>query len=155
MTELVYAYVNQLGAVTIMKTITGKYITILSILFAGALMSSSAIAYNENNNFDHAALAVQYENEAREMQTKVEQQQDILKNKPRTSYLGRNGHRIKKRVMARIQKYEKAAEENFAKADYHTKIAAREAGLDSVAKPGQADGQINKAKKNLIEENSL
>lgn len=155
MTELVYAYVNQLGAVTIMKAFTGNYFAIISFLIASVLMSSSAVAYNDSDNLDHVALAAKHENMAKEMQTKISEQQDILKNKPRTSHLGRNGHRIKKRVMSRIQKYEKAAEENYAKADYHTKIAAREAGLESVAKPGQADGQMNKARKNLIKENSL
>lgn len=133
-----------------MKTFTGNYFAIISFLIASVFVSSSAVAYNDSNNLDHAALAVKHENMAKEMQTKIAEQQDILKNKPRTSHLGRNGHRIKKRVMSRIQKYEKAAEENFAKADYHTKIAARESGLESVAKPGQADGQINKAKKNLM-----
>lgn len=131
------------------------YFTIFILTVASVLMNSSAFAENENNNLDHAALAVQYENEAREMQAKIDQQKDIFKNKPRTSYLGRNGQRIKKRVTARIQKYEKAAVENLAKADYHTKIAARQEGLESVAKPGQADGQVNKARKNLYEENSL
>lgn len=138
-----------------MKNITEKYFTIIIFLFASALMSSSAFAYKESGNLDHSALAVKYKNMAKEMEAKVEEQKDILKHKPRTSHLGRNGHRIKKRVMSRIQKYEKAAEENFAKADYHTKIAAREAGFEPVAKPGQADGQINKARKSLIEEKSL
>lgn len=155
MTELTLIHVNQLGVHTIMKTFTGKYLPIFILLFASVSISSSALAKNESNNLDHVALAVQYENVAREMQAKVEQQKDIFKNKPRTSYLGRNGQRIKKRVTSRIRKYEKAAVENLAKAEYHIKIAAQQAGVDSVAKPGQINEQMNKAKKRLDAEKSL
>lgn len=147
-----------------MKTITGKYLTIFILLIASISMSFSAFAKNENNNLDHAALAVHHENVAKEMQAKAEQHKNTLKNKPRSSYFGRNAHRITKRITYRINKHEKAAEENLAKANYHTTIAAQRAGFEaiaqregfeSVAQPGQANDQINKAKKNINGNKSL
>jgi hypothetical protein len=138
-----------------MKTMTGKYLPIFFLLIASVSISSFAFAQNERNNHDHLALAAQYENVAKEMQAKVEQQKEIFNNKPRSSYLGRNGQRIVKRVTSRIRKYEEAAKENYAKAEYHIQIAAQQSGAESVAKPGQANEQINKAKKRLNTESSL
>lgn len=139
-----------------MKTMTGKYLSIFFLLIASVSISSFAFAQNERNNRDHLALAAQYKNAAIEMQAKVEQQKEIFNNKPRSSYLGRNGQRIVKRVTSRIQKYEEAAKENFAKADYHTKIAAQQSGVESVAKPGQTSNeQFNKAKKRINTESAL
>ena len=129
-----------------MKTITEKYLPILILLIASVTMSSFAFAKNESNNLDHASLAVQYENLAREMKAKVEHQKDIIKNKPRSSYFGRNGQHIKKRVMSRIRKYEKAAIENLAKANFHTR---------NTAESGKTYEQTNKVKEKLNREQSL
>lgn len=138
-----------------MKTISSKYFFIFIFTAACVLMSSFAFAKKEGGNLDHEALAVQYENLAKEMQAKVEQQKDIFKHKPRTSYLGRNGPRIKKRITARIRKYEKAASENLAKAEYHLLIAASQEDRGLVSKPGRTDEQIDKAKKKFDSNQSL
>ena len=111
-----------------------------------AWMSSIAFAKSESNDLDHSFLAAQYENLAKEMQAKAEQQKDIFKNKPRSSYFGKNGQSIQKRVKFRIHKYEEAATEYFAKAEYHT-IAAAESG--------KAYEQINQVKEKLNAERTL
>ena len=60
---------------------------------------------------------------AKEMQAKIEEQKDIINHKPRTSYFGRNGQRIKSHIAYKIRKYEKAAAEYSEQAAYHHVLA--------------------------------
>ena len=106
----------------------------------------TAFSSAQSSDYTHAALAKRYENLAAEMQTKAREQKEILKNKPRTSYFGRNGQHIKKRVAQRIRSYEKAAEINLAKAAAHREIAQEQEKQELFSKPGITNEQIDKAK---------
>ncbi|HNP26227.1 MAG TPA: hypothetical protein PKM20_05780 [Nitrosomonas sp.] len=141
-----------------MKTETGKYFLIFSIIILLAACAPMTkftsvqddeiqfVTQNNKKELNHAVLAEHHKKLAREMRTKVQEQKEILKNKPRTSYLGRNGQRIKKRVARRIHSYEKAVEFNLAKAAHHKKIAQEQANRELFTKPGNAHEQIDKAK---------
>ncbi len=83
-------------------------------------MSINAFA---SDNAKHDVLATQFENLAKEMQAKIEEQKDIINHKPRTSYFGRNGQRIKSHIAYKIRKYEKAAAEYSEQAAYHHVLA--------------------------------
>ncbi len=132
-----------------MKTNIGKYLTALSIstLLIGGVSMNAFAAQNNQEAYDHEVLARQYENLAKDMQAKVQEQVEAIKHKPRSSFLGRNGQNIKSHVAYKIQNYEKAAQENLAKAAYHKTMAANLIDQKSIAESGHADGQIiNKAR---------
>ncbi len=121
---------------------TGKYAAILSVsilLLAFAPMSLFASVQDSSNELNHDILAKQHENSARRMQVQIKEQEDILKNKPRGSYYGRTGQKIKARVAHRIHQYEKTATAHQDKATYHYKMAAEQTN-------GQTSAQINDAK---------
>ncbi|MDR4513332.1 hypothetical protein [Nitrosomonas sp.] len=85
---------------------------------------------------DHAALARHYEEQANEMYGKIEEQIEALKERSRSSYLGKHGQDIKKHVKYKIYELEKAAEENLEKAAYHRKIAEEQGLLPVFAESG-------------------
>ena len=121
-----------------MKTATKKSFVIfplLALLIFGVSTNSVAADAAE-----HEALASQFENLAQEMQAKIEEQKDIVNHKPRTSYLGRNGHKIKKHIAFKIRKYEKAAAEYLEQAAHHHAMAGEQAG-NTVAKQNQIYGK--------------
>ncbi|PTN09671.1 hypothetical protein [Nitrosomonas aestuarii] len=135
-----------------MKTETIKYFTILSIFaFMVIAMPVSSIAAEQGEeinvtvlsgkgNVDHNALAHYYEDQAKEMQAKIEEQVEAFNHKPSTSFLGRNGQRIKKHVIYKIHEFEKAAEENLQKAAYHNKMAEEQAYQQKFAESGKIKG---------------
>ena len=99
-----------------------KYLLLIPALFFSVSVSTVALAHD---NVDHQAMAAQYEETARVMQGKVDQQVDILKNKSRTSLLGRNGKTTKMRIAGKIHQYSEAVAENLALADYHMKMSEK------------------------------
>ncbi|GJM01460.1 MAG: hypothetical protein DHS20C07_31390 [Methyloligella sp.] len=114
-----------------MKTATQKSFVLISLivlLVFGVSTNSFATSADE-----HEALATQFENLAKEMQAKIEEQKDIVNHKPRTSYLGRNGHKIKKHIAFKIHKYEKAAAEYLEQAAHHHAMAGEQAENHAVA----------------------
>ena len=135
-----------------MKTETIKYFTILSIFaFMVIAMPMSSIAaeqgeavnttiLNGKGNVDHNVLTHYYEDQAKEMQAKIEEQVEAFNHKPSTSFLGRNGQRIKKHVIYKIHEYEKAAKENLQKAAYHEKMAEEQAHQQKFAESGKIKG---------------
>lgn len=138
---------------------TGKSLIIFSLLafFVTAGLSINVFASNEGVNMqsvnqsrssylDHAAIADQHKRLAREMQDKKEAQVEILRNKPSTSFLGRNGKYLKSRIVNKIQEYDQVARENLAKAAYHSAIAAEQASMNSAAKSTPMGDQFNKAR---------
>ncbi|WP_292990262.1 hypothetical protein, partial [Nitrosomonas sp.] len=118
-----------------MKTATIQYFTVLSIfafmmivLPAGVLAAEQgtqvdSTAINAAGNTDHETLAHYYEDQAKEMEAKIQEQVEAFNHKPSTSFLGRNGQRIKKHVVYKIHEFEKAAAESLEKAAYHNKMA--------------------------------
>ena len=124
-----------------MKTATQKSFVIfplLALLIFGVSMNSVA-----SDAADHDVLASQFENLAQEMQAKVEEQKDIVNHKPRSSYFGRNGQRVKSHVAYKIRKYEKAAAEYLEQAAYHHAKAVEQPGLKSVTNQNQTNYSSN------------
>ncbi|HBZ29695.1 MAG TPA: hypothetical protein DEO56_03760 [Nitrosomonas nitrosa] len=114
-----------------MKTATQKsfvFFSLLVLLVFGVSTNSFA-----TNAAEHDALANQFENLAKEIQVKIQEQKEIVKNKPRSSYFGRNGQRIKSHIAYKIRKYEKVASEYSEKAAYHHAKAGEQTGNHAVA----------------------
>ncbi|SER14755.1 hypothetical protein SAMN05421690_10103 [Nitrosomonas sp. Nm51] len=127
---------------------------VLSVLstsaFAAVSSNRSDLSIADTASVDHDALAHRYENMALAMQEKIQAQLEALSNKPRTSFFGRNGQRIKKHITYKINKYEKAARENMQKAIYHKQIAMEQSTRRAAAESAEAkDQSINKAGKRL------
>ncbi|PTN12140.1 hypothetical protein [Nitrosomonas aestuarii] len=135
-----------------MRTATINYFTIISI-FALMMIGLPAVAYaTEQNtqvnstaiktagNTDHQKLAHYYEDQAKEMQAKIQEQVEAFNHKPSTSFLGRNGQRIKKHVVFKIHEFEKAAAENLQKAAYHNKMAEDQKNRQQFAESGRIKG---------------
>ncbi len=128
-----------------MKTETKNFYTVLSVIIFmifAAPMSAFAtqqgehenlMAYTSQGNVDHHAMAYHYEDLAKNMQAKIQEQIEAFNNKPRSSFLGRNGQRIKKHVVYKIRGYEKAAQAHMKKAAYHSHMAAEQLYHDSIA----------------------
>lgn len=139
-----------------MKTETRKYVTAFSLLTLLAAcapmqpltsaqdMETRFTAQNSKGDYSHAALVRRHENFASEMLAKAQEQKAILKNKPSTSFFGRNGQHVKPRIYRKIHSYEQAAKESFAKAAYHRKIANEQTG--NFAKPEEPHKKMDKAR---------
>ena len=127
---------NLIIGVSVMKTGTAQNITALSllafVLIALPVQALAAdhdavldvVALNDRNGGDHNAQAQYYKHQADVLQTKVEDQINALRHKPRSSFLGRNGQHIKKHVEFKIHQYEMAIADNLKKAEYHQKMTA-------------------------------
>lgn len=103
-----------------------KYFITLSIFaFMVITMQVSAFAANQDV-VNHEALAQYFEDEAKKMQAKIEEQKEALSHKPRTSFFGKHGQYIEEHVDYKIRKYEKIEKESLNKAAYHKKKAAEQ-----------------------------
>ncbi len=109
-----------------------KFLLMVFTFIVVVLMSSNVLAQSGTENVNHEALAAKFENAAKAMQTKANQQKSIFDNKPSASFFGRNGERMKNRIVARINEYTHAAAENLARADYHHRMAEKYARNESV-----------------------
>lgn len=98
-----------------------KYFTILSIFaFMVITMQASSFAANQDV-VNHEALAQYFEDEAKKMQAKIEEQKEALNQKPYSSFFGKHGQYIEEHVAYKINKYERIAQESLNKAAYHKK----------------------------------
>jgi hypothetical protein len=138
LTDLQWSQLKLLGE-AIMKTATKKSFVIFSLL-ALLIFGVSANSFAADAA-EHEALASQFENLAQEMQAKVEEQKDIVNHKPRTSYFGKHGQKIKSHIAYKIHKYEQAAAEYAEQAAYHHQLAATQSESNSVAKQNQIKGK--------------
>ena len=76
--------------------------------------------------FDHIGLAVYYENEAKVMSAKAEEQKKMLQEyKNHSEYYGREGLDFESHHEALLKKYTKSAERNLEMAASHRKVAER------------------------------
>lgn len=122
---------------------TEKFLVVLSVfafLTASLIMSSFASAHNASGS-SHQELASRYENLARDMQAKAQEQTEVLEvlnNRPHFSFFDKNGQDIKKYVFNKIHICEKAATEYLEKAAYHQEIAAKQAAPKSAENQRQA-----------------
>ncbi|PTN12755.1 hypothetical protein [Nitrosomonas aestuarii] len=120
---------------------TGNSIAVLSnfaFLIAGLSMNSFASVHNDEGNFAHSELAGQYENLAREMRTKAQEQLkvlEVLNTQPHFSFFDKNGQKIKKYVSYQIHGCEKAAKKFSEKAAYHQAIASEHSRPESTVNP--------------------
>jgi hypothetical protein len=84
---------------------------------------------------DHDALAQYFENVAREMQAKAEEQRKLLQHYEEKSYLyGRTAQDLKSHTTALLRKYNNTAEENRKEAAIHRQMALEEAQRSIAAK---------------------
>ena len=121
-----------------MRTTTKKYVLVFSLfmfLIFGASMNSVA-----SDDVNHEVLANKFESMAAEMEAKITEQQEIFKNKPRTSHFGINGKNIKSHVIYKIRKYEKAAEEYLEQAALYHAMAAEQSDMKSVSTTNKTSG---------------
>ncbi len=105
---------------------------ILSFLASSACIAAESAEINEaaeakaKTKFDHIGLAVYYENEAKEMNAKAEEQKKLLEEyKNHSEYYGREGQDFESHHDALLRKYTKSAERNMEMAASHRKMAER------------------------------
>ena len=110
----------------------------LTLLAFCAQMSSSAAAQTEVAGNDHEALVKHYENLAKEVKAKLQENIEALEEyEAHPYYYGRQGQDIRSHTSANIREYEKTLKENLDNADSHRKMAIEQ------------NNRINKAKANL------
>jgi predicted ribosome quality control (RQC) complex YloA/Tae2 family protein len=132
-----------------MKTRLGRFLAILSML--GLLASCAQMSSFETENADtlraaqnastyadHDSLAKQYENAAKEMRVKAEEQNKLLEHYEDKSYLyGRRAQDLQAHTSALLRRYQQFAEENLRQAAYHQKMAS-ELGKSGHASQGSS-----------------
>lgn len=138
--------VKLIGVIVIMKTEKVRYFTLLLLLALSvgcapmdSLTSVQDIearyaAQSNGSEFDHEALAKEYEDLAKEMQVRAQEQEEMLEHKTRSSIFGKNGRDIKSHVAYKVGRYEQIAQDSIEKATYHRKIAAEQMHQNSIAK---------------------
>ena len=118
----------------------------LSLLAACVQLSPHEAAQNTNARRviqkarmrgDHDALGEYFENIARKMQVKAEEEKKLLEHYEEKSYLyGRRAQDLKAHTAALVRKYTKSAEENMKQAVLHRKMAREQAQRDLEANSG-------------------
>jgi hypothetical protein len=112
-----------------------QIVTTLSLLSLFSLLSPAvsavediditAVAQNAITRSDHEAAAVYYEDSAREMQAKAQEQKQLLEEYESKSYLyGRRSQDLQSHTYALVRKYEKEAKTNIKEAALHRQMAA-------------------------------
>ncbi|SER78069.1 hypothetical protein SAMN05421690_10752 [Nitrosomonas sp. Nm51] len=111
---------------------TGKLIMLISfftILILDISMNSFASAHNDEDCPGHDILARQYENMARDMQDRIQEQMEILEvlnRRPHFSFFEANGRNLKNYVTNKIRGCETAATAYLDKAAYHQTVASQD-----------------------------
>lgn len=127
---------------SIVKTKSGTFVVILSAL--GLLASCAQMSPLEAQNdsihragksaktyADHDKLANQYQNTAKEMLTKAEEQKKLLQHYEEKSYLyGRQAQDKQSHTSALLHKYERTAKEDLKQAAFHQQMASELASRD-------------------------
>ena len=125
-----------------MKTKSGTFVAILSALglLASCAQMSPLEAQNDNIHragksaktyADHEKLAKQYQNTAKELLKKAEEQKKLLQHYEEKSYLyGRQAQDKQSHTAALLHKYERTAEEDIRQAAFHQQMASKLAPSD-------------------------
>ena len=141
-----------LGA--IVKTKSGTFVAILSALglLASCAQMSPLEAQNDNihragksakTHADHDKLAKQYQNTAKEMLRKAEEQRKLLQHYEEKSYLyGRQAQDKQSHTVALLHKYERTAQEDIKQAAFHRQMAS-ELALRDHATPAEKRQERN------------
>lgn len=122
-----------------MKTKVGNIVAALSM--AGLLISLSpsataakpadtpeirAAAQHATTRSDHEAVAKYYEDAAKQMQVKAEEQKELLEHYENKSYLyGRRAQDLQAHAYAQVRDYEQAIEANIKEASLHRQMASK------------------------------
>ena len=108
---------------------TFAILSLLGLLAVGAPISTvkaenlpdqSATAVSPN---EHIVLAKRFEDAAREMQAKADEQKTLLEQYEQTHLYGWQSHNLKSHTAALIRKYEQAARANMKEAMAHCQMA--------------------------------
>jgi hypothetical protein len=133
-----------------MKSKTERLVAVLSAvsLLASCAETSALERKNANNHVasenakrpaDHDRLARQYENTAKQLRTKVEEQQKLLQHYEEKSYLyGRQAQDNKSHTEALLNKYQHDVEETMQQAAFHHKMAAQLVEREYTVQPNSA-----------------
>ena len=105
---------------------------ILTFLVSSVCIAAESEEINEiaeakaKTKFDNIGLAVYYENKAKEMSAKAEEQKRLLDEyNTHSEYYGREGQDFQSHHEALLRKYTKSAERNREMAASHRKIVER------------------------------
>ncbi|MGH8762788.1 MAG: hypothetical protein ACREUR_06085 [Nitrosospira sp.] len=98
--------------------------------------SKAAVKYYEDESSRmHEAVARHYEDVAKELQAKINEQKQLLEHYEDKSYIyGKRAQDLQAHADALIRKYETAAKENLREAALHRQIASKR--KENSAKPG-------------------
>jgi hypothetical protein len=109
-------------------------LSLLGLLAACAPISTSVVGENPTNHTaihdnttqrDHNALARHFEDTAKEMQAKADEQKKLLKQYEKEPRYGWQSHNSKSHTLALIRKYEQAARSNMKEAASHRQMAQK------------------------------
>lgn len=97
-----------------------------------------AAARNAVTRSDHEAVAKSYEDEARQIQAKVEEQKELLEQYENKSYLyGRRAQDLQSHTVALLRKYEQIVNEDIKEAAAHRQMASKLGQNDRAASDPQ------------------
>jgi len=129
-----------------MKSKTERLVAVFSAvaLLASCAQTSSLERKNANSHVasedaktyaDHDRLARQYENTAKQLLVKAEEQKKLLQHYEEKSYLyGRQAQDNQSHASALLNKYQHAAEDTMKQAAFHHKMASELAKREYAAK---------------------
>ncbi|KIO49083.1 hypothetical protein [Nitrosospira sp. NpAV] len=112
-------------------------LSLLGLLAACALMSTSvrgenlsgqAAIRNATAQGEHHVLAKHFEDVAREMQTKANEQKELLEQYEKGHLYGWQSHNLRSSTLALIRKYEQAARSNMKEAAFHRQMELKPKG---------------------------
>jgi len=110
-------------------------LVILSFLASSLSMAAESESVSDaekkaKTNFDHIKLAEYYENQAKEMNAKAEEERKLLEEyKSHSEYYGRQGLDFESHHEALLREYTKAAERNTQMAVSHRNMSRKVKGL--------------------------
>ena len=104
------------------------------------------VAQNARTPSDHDALSKYFENAAKEMQTKADEQKKLLEHYEEKGYLyGRQAQDLKSHTAALLHKYEANVDENIRAAAIHRQMAVEQAKREFATREGQVVNAENRA----------
>jgi hypothetical protein len=113
---------HSLSAVSILVLLTAGILLSTSGVKAESLSDQTAIPATLSGS-EHGVLAKHFEDSAREMQAKADEQKKLLEQYEQIKLYGWQSHNLKSRTAALIRKYEQDARSNMKEAAVHRQIA--------------------------------
>ena len=113
---------NSLSVISILVLLAAGIPLSTGSVKAESLSAPSAIPATLSGN-EHSVLAKHFEDAAREMQAKADEQKKLLEKYEQIQLYGWQSHNLKSRTAALIRKYEQDARSNMKEAAVHSQIA--------------------------------